>query len=191
MPSLNVIFSHWWKTAIELFCFSPSQKSCIGLNVRQYHLLITYTDTKMTVVPILFWLKSTAELFVMRVWASETSLDRQQETWGFWRAAIFRQGLSSIRAQVSRTLQIWHLQAGQWKSVGGLNPRPFNFTIDYRLKYTERKEQKKLSWPRQQHLHATRDSYSLYHCHSSAHLRPFPEAVRVLQRLEAKQMKSG
>lgn len=177
MPSLNVIFPHWWKTATELFYFSPSQKPCIGLNVRQYHLLITYTDSKMTVVPILFWLKSKTQLPCLK-WEHEPVkllLTDNRKCGIFWRAAIFREGLPSIWAQISRTLQIWHPQAGQWKSVDGLNPRPFNFTIDYRLIYTDRKEQKKLSWPRQ-HLHATRDSYSLYHCHCSVHLRPFPEA---------------
>lgn len=34
----------------------------------------------------------------------------------------------------------------------------------------------KLSWPRQQYLHAKRGSYSSYDCHSSVRLRPFPKA---------------
>lgn len=61
--------------------------------------------------------------------------------------------------------------------MGGLNQCPFNFTIDCRLNQIQwRKEQMKLSWPRQQYLCAKRGSYSSYDFHSSVLLRPFPKA---------------
>lgn len=134
MPSLSFIFSHWQKTAIELLWFSPRKKTCIGLDARLYHQIIRWTDSKMisSFNPVLTENNSRALLLVARVRAGETSLGRQQEAcvfgeqqslgkdypaFGFW---LDPSCAARRIAQISRALQIWHLQAAQWKSVGGL-----------------------------------------------------------------------
>lgn len=93
MPSLSFIFSHWWKTAIELLCFSLGKKSCIELNARLYHQFISYTDSKVIRNSnlVLTDINSRAVLLVLRARAGETPLDRSI---CFWRVAFFRQVLS-------------------------------------------------------------------------------------------------
>lgn len=88
-------------TAIELLYFSPGKKTCIGLDVRLYHQIISYTDSKKISHSnsVLTESNSRAVLLVARARAGETS----QQTTGsmcFWRTAIFRQGLPSIRLLV-------------------------------------------------------------------------------------------
>ena len=95
--------------------------------------------------PVLTEINSRAVLLVARVRAGETSLGRQQEACVFGEQQSLGKDYPAFDfwldpscaaghvAQISRTLQIWHLQAAQRKSVGGLNPRPFHSTIDCRL----------------------------------------------------------